>query len=99
MTAGIKIIGISAAVPKEKLELLTLGDDYGAKYVKKVSRVIAQAVTDGNQMYSEITHNACMTALFFLLFAGAVFLLSIIFFCFINFFLSFADVKVSNSTL
>lgn len=39
MTAGIKIIGISAAVPKEKLELLTLGDDYGAKYVKKVSRV------------------------------------------------------------
>lgn len=39
MTAGIKIIGISATVPKEKLELSTLGDDYGAKYVKKVSRV------------------------------------------------------------
>lgn len=39
MASGIKIIGISASVPKEKLELSTLGDDYGAKYVKKVSKV------------------------------------------------------------
>lgn len=38
MALGIKILGISSAIPKEKLELSSLGNDYGIKYVKKVCK-------------------------------------------------------------
>lgn len=39
VNCGIRIVGISSTVPKEKLELSSLSGLYGEKYIKKVSAV------------------------------------------------------------